>query len=72
MYHGFKMGGGVYKEFMFAEPPLAEGEEEKKELGTRKERFGTVQVLLYDSIEVPRGHPTAKKPTSYGTTLTKE
>ncbi len=26
-YHGFKMGGGVYKEFVFSEPPVIQREQ---------------------------------------------
>ncbi len=52
-FYGFKMGGGSYKEFLFAEPPVAEQEQEKVDLDTRRKDFGTIRVHLYDCIEYP-------------------
>lgn len=52
-YHGFKMGRGVYKEFVFNDPPLAGTEEDKENLFNHKGDFGKIKVVLYDCISMP-------------------
>lgn len=65
-YHGFKQGGGKYKEFLFSIPPPGEAEEEKKYLEMLNEqedqehehrnrdgkpRFQVSLLRLYVSLE---------------------
>lgn len=53
-YHGFKMGGGVYKKFLFDIPPLKDPNQNKTqdEIKEENRNFGKIKIEFFNTVKV--------------------
>jgi hypothetical protein len=51
-YFGFKMGNGVYKQFVFDIPPLREDSKSSDEIRHENREFGTIKIQFFKTEKV--------------------